>query len=557
MRPYTAIALLAAVSGSLALGSGPGTVIRPVALTGDAAPGGGTFAWFDEPRLNAGMVGFTGVIQGPGIGQTNNQGFWMASQNQRWQVARTGQAAPGAAGATIRSLALSDVSICAQSQLFVTLAGAGVSAANATAIYVASPWDLTLAARQGDQVPGLPAGVTIASFGIRSELNSGGAFAAQARLSGPGVSSWMNDAAVIRFSPFNTPSVIARSGDPVPGVTGGVIRGFAGNLDVDSSNRVYFVGGLEVDGTLVSASGAVFGGATISTLSRIATYGEPIASMGGATLASFDSLRVSGSGVVNFTSWLTGGICGQDWLRASCSRGPGGIAVTHRDGAEAVGVPGAIARSSFAESTGTVTAGYSVIEGDQVGWDNDSTVWAVSAGRGELLAREGGPVPGVPGSRCLDFTCGVMMQVGNSGTVAASLPFTTESGGEFRQALIVWTPSGGARTAITTGQAIEARPGVWRIISHFGSSLSLPEFGDQIAVRLFFTDGSMGIFTLEPAARGECPADHNDDGGVDGMDIEAFMLDFESGESAADLNLDGGVDGGDLEEFFRHFEAGC
>ncbi len=53
-----------------------------------------------------------------------------------------------------------------------------------------------------------------------------------------------------------------------------------------------------------------------------------------------------------------------------------------------------------------------------------------------------------------------------------------------------------------------------------------------------------------------CIADYNQDGGVDGGDVEAFFLDWEAGDSAADVNTDGGVDGGDVEFFFLKWEAG-
>jgi hypothetical protein len=54
-----------------------------------------------------------------------------------------------------------------------------------------------------------------------------------------------------------------------------------------------------------------------------------------------------------------------------------------------------------------------------------------------------------------------------------------------------------------------------------------------------------------------CPGDYNQDGGVDGADIESFFLDWETGEAAADVNRDGGVDGADLEGFFVRWEGGC
>jgi GH15 family glucan-1,4-alpha-glucosidase len=53
-----------------------------------------------------------------------------------------------------------------------------------------------------------------------------------------------------------------------------------------------------------------------------------------------------------------------------------------------------------------------------------------------------------------------------------------------------------------------------------------------------------------------CPADYDDNGGVDGGDLAAFFSDFEAGEGCADVDNNGGVDGGDLAYFFSVFEAG-
>jgi hypothetical protein len=54
-----------------------------------------------------------------------------------------------------------------------------------------------------------------------------------------------------------------------------------------------------------------------------------------------------------------------------------------------------------------------------------------------------------------------------------------------------------------------------------------------------------------------CPADFNQDGGVDGADVDAFFAAWESGDASADVNQDGGIDGGDIETFFVAWEAGC
>ena len=51
-------------------------------------------------------------------------------------------------------------------------------------------------------------------------------------------------------------------------------------------------------------------------------------------------------------------------------------------------------------------------------------------------------------------------------------------------------------------------------------------------------------------------ADFNADGGVDGGDLEAFLIDWEAGRVPTDINGDGGVDGGDLEAFLTLWAIG-
>ena len=53
-----------------------------------------------------------------------------------------------------------------------------------------------------------------------------------------------------------------------------------------------------------------------------------------------------------------------------------------------------------------------------------------------------------------------------------------------------------------------------------------------------------------------CPADYNQDGGVDGGDVESFFTDWENSAGCADTNADGGIDGGDVEAFFVVWQAG-
>ncbi|MBS0197765.1 MAG: hypothetical protein JSR77_13505 [Planctomycetes bacterium] len=55
---------------------------------------------------------------------------------------------------------------------------------------------------------------------------------------------------------------------------------------------------------------------------------------------------------------------------------------------------------------------------------------------------------------------------------------------------------------------------------------------------------------------GRSTGDFNQDGGVDGADVEAFFESWEAGDAAADLNGDGGVDGSDVAAFFVAWSSG-
>ena len=97
--------------------------------------------------------------------------------------------------------------------------------------------------------------------------------------------------------------------------------------------------------------------------------------------------------------------------------------------------------------------------------------------------------------------------------------------------------------------------------SNFGWCLIAPEGEFGTAKR--FDSGNNALASVRPTLVIEftpaavCVGDYNQDGGVDGSDVEAFFADWENGNGAADLNQDGGVDGADVEFFFAAWEAGC
>ena len=84
-----------------------------------------------------------------------------------------------------------------------------------------------------------------------------------------------------------------------------------------------------------------------------------------------------------------------------------------------------------------------------------------------------------------------------------------------------------------------------------------------------FTGAFSSVLTL-PASRGALSlvatattlelrhniADYNADGGVDGADLELFLVEWERGEMTTDVNGDGGVDGLDIESFLTLWTQG-
>jgi hypothetical protein len=64
------------------------------------------------------------------------------------------------------------------------------------------------------------------------------------------------------------------------------------------------------------------------------------------------------------------------------------------------------------------------------------------------------------------------------------------------------------------------------------------------------------MMVADPLVCAPCPADFNNDGGVDGSDVQAFFDSWVESRACADTNADGGVDGTDVQVFFDLWSAG-
>ncbi|MBS0198068.1 MAG: hypothetical protein JSR77_15040 [Planctomycetes bacterium] len=101
--------------------------------------------------------------------------------------------------------------------------------------------------------------------------------------------------------------------------------------------------------------------------------------------------------------------------------------------------------------------------------------------------------------------------------------------------------------------------GSWtNVLRVSGFSLGNSPANLAFAARVTNTCGEVnsGSANLSLCACLACPADFNQDGGVDGADVERFFSAWQASNCDADVNQDGGVDGGDVESFFAAWEGG-
>jgi hypothetical protein len=177
-------------------------------------PAGNNFGDFNPNGLNT-----PGFNSSGGVAFTaSGSGIWSDATGSLAQVAGQGQAAPGMpAGTTFSSFfgepLLND---SGRVELHAKVSGSSVTTANDTGIWVQRTSSLSLIVREGDQAPGLPAGVhfdDFLSFGVDGDiLNAAGRVAFFAAVAGPGVTT-SNNHGIWAQDPFGNLQLIAREGD--------------------------------------------------------------------------------------------------------------------------------------------------------------------------------------------------------------------------------------------------------------------------------------------------------------------------------------------------------
>ncbi|MBA4106104.1 MAG: hypothetical protein C0485_10120 [Pirellula sp.] len=290
------------------LWSSGGGATALVAREGNQAVGtaaGVEFAGLIDPTFNnSGQSAFRSTLSGAGVTAANDDGVWSQKLGLLGLIARAGNAAPGTpAGLNFASFTagLPSINDAGNVSFRAIVAGAGVTTANDTGLWVERGGAVALVAREGSPAAGLEAGTNYGSFS-EPVLNSAGQTAFVATLVGG-----VNAKNVALFAETgNASAVVVRKGDAAPNVAAGsVFANFASPL-FNASNDFAFqatISGPNVitsnnDGVWIKQDGA---------LKPIALEGAPAPGAGASELfSSFTELALNASGQIAFFGTLTG-----------------------------------------------------------------------------------------------------------------------------------------------------------------------------------------------------------------------------------------------------------
>lgn len=244
-------------------------------------------------------------------------------------VAYTGLAAPGT-NATFSEASRVNLNDAGQTGFIGFLTPVDPATGSAWSIWTGVPNNLTLVTRGGQAAPGTPAGTLFYTFQAPLFSESGEtAFNAELRSPGSGAVTTANDRGLWAGPPGNL-RLIAREGDPTPGISGATfLEGLTLVPSLSASGRVAFFSRVQFASSIGSG---VWVGASYATLAHIAHTGE-ITPVGGTFGGSAPpSVNDSGDLVFN-SSFSSSGSALWKWIGSS-------LAVVARTGVSTVALGG-------------------------------------------------------------------------------------------------------------------------------------------------------------------------------------------------------------------------
>ncbi|MDX2148118.1 MAG: hypothetical protein SFZ23_11420 [Planctomycetota bacterium] len=367
------------------------------------------------------------------------QGRADAAPSRLSTLAVTGDAAPGAAGATFLAF---ETPVAARGSLVAVNAflTGNVTPSNATGIFFGSPSTFTLWLRGGDLAPGTP--------GLRFDALDGndlpvtgdsGTLAVEAFAGAPGNSRF----GIWTLSEPGVAVPIAVTGDAAPAIAGAQFDNFTSPL-LSASGDVFFYSNLREGpgGIVFDNKGTLWTGGTAS-LRLIGRWDAPAPGTGGVFLrftSTFWSVNDLGQAAVRATLEVgTGGVTTQNdegiW-RSTRQSDPGSLQLVVREGDPAPDIANGVFASFQASppinNLGEVLVWGRLRQGTGVDASNDDVLYVARPSPGgadvlTLVLREGGDAPGIPGATIRSL--GSEHVISDSGRVLALVSLLEGPGG--------------------------------------------------------------------------------------------------------------------------------
>ena len=511
---FTAFALLTAIwfgSGAQAtLGQ-----VRTVAITGQAAPGGGQFSQFlSYPVLNdSGNTAFFGV--------STAEGLWSEGFGSLSVVAQAGQSAPGQANAAYSYFLMGTrywavLNDQGQVAFNAILEGPGIlpptqATSTAKSIWLNSSLGTTnLVARDYENLnPDQNARLGL-TFLNGPALNNAGQVAFMGRTRG----TYTVEAAFIR--PASNKGMVLKYQDSLPGLSGyagGIGSEWSDNFRINDAGLTAVI--VDLNGPVLSQQAVWTGNANSS---RVVTYDRaPAPGLGdGWTFYQLNTVSINNRGDVVFqaTLKLNGDRAENDssiWIDRA-----GDLRLIAHEGDPAPGLDG-VSLGGMVTSTAKQppvvnhsgdVAFASLLSGLGVSETNDSALWSTALSGTHLVAREGDRAPGTPEGVLFGWFDYSEYSINKLGQTAFLGVMTGPGIQLYQNDIGIWAEDkfGVLQLIVREGQMLEVAPGDSRKVKDLnfisgsgnedGRQSGFNERG-QVAFWAAFQDGSSGIFVSD------------------------------------------------------------
>jgi hypothetical protein len=504
-----------------------------IALTNDPAPGtevGSYFTSFTDVAINeSNQVFFRAFLASQSIDGCD-EGLWIGTTNELNLIACDGDPAPDTEDGTVyRSPGGGFPSNGIPDDLgqvgFNSLL-TGIDIFHDEGIWLGAPSNVRLLAREGDEAPGVSDGAEfIGLSNALLALSNNGYAAFQAFLTGTGIDS-SNDEGIWLGTQADNLSLVAREGYQAPDMADGVVFSsidYGSSRNVNDNGEVVFRARISGTGvTFENDTGFWIGGP--HNLSLALRAGDHIPSLPvGSNYERLSIPSINNTGEIAFTSWVTG-VPNQWWLWAGMPDSPQLVARAG-DPAPGAGVGvefGNILYPILINSNGEV-AFKSFMYGSTL------SVWAGPPGELNLIARAGDQAPdALPG---FNFSNIGSISINANGSVIIDSSLT---GSPPTSGVWLYTKTDGLRGVVVPGQSIEVRQGDIRTVSvadsvYYTQPVTGNEDGrrsslsdsDKLAVRIYFDDGSHGVFLAKPIATVEVSIDIKPDSEINNINLKS------------------------------------